>query len=155
MNKYSTDVKEAVLRKILGPDGRPVSAVCAEMGLNVRTVYGWIKTAQNGQMGKKSRKPNMAEKFALVMEARGLTGEDLGRWLRTKGLYEEQLKLWEREIQSQLGKRTDPPSRELELENKELKKELRRKEKALVEMSALVMLKKKLREKFGEEELPL
>lgn len=154
MNKYSTDVKNAVLKKILGPEGCPVSEVCSEMGLNVRTVYGWIRAAQNGQMGKKSKGPTITEKFALVMEARGLSGEELGRWMRKKGLREDQLKLWEKEIESQLGKKLEP-SRELEQENKELKKEIRRKDKALAEMSALVMLKKKLREMFGDEELPL
>jgi len=151
--RYSTDVKDTALKKILGPGGRSVTTVCAERGLNVRTVYGWIRAAQNGQMGKKSgSKPNNAEKFSLVLEMKGLSEEQLGHWLREKGYHVDQLKRWEQEIRTSLEHPADDTRRKNERELKELQKELRRKEKALAEMAALVVLKKKLEAMFGDEE---
>lgn len=155
--KHSTDVKDTALKKILGPGGRSIAAVSREMGLNTRTVYGWVRAAQNGQMSKRGKGggPNITEKFALVLEARALSEEDLGRWLRTKGLHGDQLKLWEQEIESVLGRDVGPLLHEKEQDIKELRKELRRKDKALAEMAALVILKKKLQTMFGEEEPPI
>ena len=50
------------------------------------------------------------------------------------------------------GPKVDPERRLLENENKTLKKELRRKEKALAEAAALLVLKKKADALWGDVE---
>ena len=79
----------------------------------------------------------------------------MGTWLREKGLHSEHLNLWEQELQDIL-KDKDTKYREenarLKKEKRELEKELRRKEKALAEMAALLTLKKKLNEIWGDRE---
>lgn len=148
--KYSTHAKHTALEKILGPAGQSVGEVSAELGINKRTLYGWIQSAENGDMSKKKgrrgrRKFSFQEKYTAVLESRGLSEEELGRWLRQNGYREEQLKLWEQEIGAALNGIDEGPSRETEKELRELRSELNRKDKALAELSAIIVLKKKLK----------
>lgn len=157
MRNYSTDVKRTALEKVLRPGAR-LMEISREMDIPRDTLYFWMRKAQNGVMstdGKNSRK-NLQEKHRIVLEARGLKEEELGRWLRENGIHESQIDAWEREIGSALGHADGRGNREaiLSRENKELQRELRRKDKALAEMSALIVLKKKLASILGEEEPP-
>lgn len=159
MRTYSTDVKRTMLEKLLRPDGSNVPALSEEMGIPKGTLYTWLNEARNGGMQRKrngKQSLNLQKKMSLVLEARGLRDEELGRWLREKGLHESQLSAWEKEIESFLNHSEDRGEREkLQQENKELKRELYRKDKALAEMTALVVLKKKLEALLGEEESPV
>lgn len=154
---YSKNVKRTALEKMLRPGGAAVSDLSREMDIPKETLYTWMRKAKNaGMNGKKSRRKrsNLLEKMAAVLEARSMADEELGRWLREKGLHDVQLKAWEREISEALASAEGHSGREVSLqkENKELKRDLSRKEKALAEMSALLVLKKKLSAILGEEE---
>jgi transposase-like protein len=95
------------------------------------------------------------EKFAVVMETASLADEDLGAWLREKGLHEANLKQWRQEMIKGLsepkGGRTSKPSAETR-RIRELERELTRKEKALAEAAALLILKKKAQALWGDED---
>lgn len=84
------------------------------------------------------------EKYKIILEYRALAESDQGIWLREKGHKEDQIKLWEKEIQTALSRIESDDSKEIEKELRDTKKELARKEKALAEVSALLVLKKKL-----------
>ena len=157
LTSYSTNVKRTALEKILGPSKMPVSEVSKQMGINKRTLYGWIIRARNGDMNGKKRRSNkhqiqIQEKYKTVLEYKKLSEEDIGKWLREKGYREDQIKLWEKEIEVALEKIDTEPSREIEKELHVLKKELLRKDRALAEVSALLILKKKLNILMGIEE---
>ncbi|MCY1046884.1 hypothetical protein OV208_36605 [Corallococcus sp. bb12-1] len=80
------------------------------------------------------------EKLRVLVAAQGLTGEELGALLRGEGLHEEKLKEWQ---QAAAEKRV-----------KELERELHRKEKALAETAALLVLENKLQATgWGERHL--
>ena len=91
-----------------------------------------------------------AEKLRLVMEAAGLSDDELGAFLRRNGLHQAQLEEWwckiEEAARSALekpkrrSKRTSPEAKGI----RELERELNRKDKALAEVAALPALKKKL-----------
>ena len=155
MGKYSTDVKRIALEKIFQP-GACLTDISDEMQIPRITLYVWMRSAQNGTMRKRNRRTNMTivEKQALVIEARKLRDEELGLWLREKGLHESSIDAWEREINSVLSMHDQSASSRSDecARIKELEGELRRKDKALAEMSALIVLKKKLEILFGEEE---
>jgi transposase-like protein len=157
--RYGTDVKRTALEKLMRPGGPKVSELSIELGINETTLYGWVRKARNGGMnGNETRreKMNSREKLAAVLEAGKLGEAELGHWLREKGFQEDQLKQWTREIDTALGSAAGQSVREAELE-RELKaanKELHRKDKALAEMTALVVLKKKLAAILGEEDPP-
>lgn len=95
------------------------------------------------------------EKFNLLLEGKTISEEESGKWLREKGLHSEHLNLWEQELKDILkDKETELKHENAKLKkaNKELEKELRRKEKALAEVAALLTLKKKAAEIWGEKE---
>ena len=95
----------------------------------------------------------MREKYSALIEAAGFSGEELGKWLRQTGLRSEHLELWRKEIEQMISSPKDKEEiRKLKSENKKLRKELLRKEKALAETAALLTLKKKAAVIWGEEE---
>ena len=95
------------------------------------------------------------EKLAVVIEAAALSDEELGAFLRRKGIHEAQLKEWRQIVLSGLEK---PPSRFSKKSSaetrriRELERELARKEKALAEAAALLVLKKKAQAIWGDED---
>ena len=87
------------------------------------------------------------EKFQLVLEAAGIPEEQLGGWIREKGLHSEHLQLWQQELRETVSEKDTQHKQELKEAKKKIKqleKELNRKDKALAEMAALIALKKKL-----------
>jgi len=157
--KYSKRVKESALRKVLPPENRSVPEVSREMGISDQTIYNWKKMVENGTTSVDTESSpaglGRIEKFNLLMEGRSKSEEELGYWLREKGLHSQHLKLWEQEL-GDIVKENDAKLRsensKLKKENKELEKELRRKEKALAETAALLTLKKKANAIWGEKE---
>jgi hypothetical protein len=96
-----------------------------------------------------------AEKFRLVLESRSISVDTMGQWLREHGLHSEHLPIWEQEIAQVMAEKSDKAKEnmsQLTKENKRLKKELARKEKALAEMAALLVLKKKADAIWGDKE---
>jgi transposase len=156
LTSYSSHIKNTALEKIQGPAGMTVPEVSEEMGINKNTLYGWIRKSENGEMSKKRRRSGRAkfgfqEKYRVVLEFRALPEKDKGVWLREKGYKEDQLKLWEKEIEAALSQIGVEPSKEIEKELRDTKKELAKKDKALAEVSALLILKKKLDLLMGED----
>ena len=94
------------------------------------------------------------EKLAAVIEAATLSDEDLGAFLRRKGLHEAHLEEWRQQLLSGLDKRPARSSKPAAQARrvKELEKELRRKDKALAEAAALLVLQKKVRAIWGDED---
>ena len=81
------------------------------------------------------------EKLAAVLEATSLTEEDLGPFLRSRGLHEAHLQQWH--DQMLMGLEPFEGKRNERKRIQELEKELQRKDKALAEAAALLVLKKK------------
>jgi len=156
--KYSKRMKESVLRKVLPPENRSVSDVAMEMGISEQTIYSWKRQAENGTLSMEGtgspRDTVQLERYNLLLESKSLGEENLGAWLREKGLHSEHLTLWQQEIQDTLSNKDTTimeENRRLKKEKKELERELRRKEKALAEMAALVTLKKKADAIWGDK----
>jgi hypothetical protein len=103
-------------------------------------------------MAKRPEDWEWKEKVRVVMEASGKKGEELGAFLRKEGIHEVQLRDWEMAIRGSLNKRGRKPSRNpADVRRvKELERELRRKEKALAETAALLVLKKKVDAIWGD-----
>lgn len=96
------------------------------------------------------------EKLQAVLEALQLPEEDLGAYLRKKGLHESNLKQWHQEMLGALqnkvsGKKSSGKSAEAK-RIRQLERELLRKDKALAETAALLVLKKKAQAIWGGED---
>ena len=145
---FTDGFKKATLKKMLIPGGKGVTELSREIGVSTVTLYAWKKKYQNVEEINKyvSRSPRqwkMQDKVIAVFEASKLSDENLGRWLREKGLQSEHINIWEKEIKEMVTSSKDKKELiEAKKEIKELKKELQIKEKALAEVSALLVLKK-------------
>lgn len=159
MRHYSGTLRKRMLAKMLAPGGKSVSELAEEAGIPPGTLYNWkARASEADRMGTKrrDRRPSdwsTDEKIEAVAEALALTEEELGAFLRQKGLHEADLARWRSQIEESLGsgsvkKKGKPESRRI----RDLERELQRKEKALAEAAALLVLKKKAQSLWGDED---
>lgn len=149
---YSHAVRHSVLKKVLPPESRSIAKVSRETGVNEQTIRNWLKQSKSGiltseRADSSPRSLTPKEKYQLVVEAAGIDDEQLGEFLRERGLHSEHLTLWDQELRDMIDTKKDKQVNEnkaLKKQVKELEKELLRKEKALAEAAALLVLKKKL-----------
>jgi transposase-like protein len=153
-SRYSDAYREQFLREALRPGGRGPYALARERGLSNGLVYRWVQAAHKlGAMTDKPRRPDdisPEEKLRMLSEAARLGDTDLGDFLRRKGIHEDDLRRWREEALGGLGgaAKAPPPSKRI----RALERELARKEKALAEAAALLVLAKKARALWGDED---
>lgn len=155
MVRYSAERKEALLKKLLPPINMSVAALAREEGISEPTLYTWRSQAKAHGVPVPGDK-NLAEdwspdaKFAVVIETATLSEIELSEYCRRKGLYVEQVQSWKQAcIDGQQSSRERKQAEKAQAKAdqkriKELERELRRKEKALAETAALLVLRKKL-----------
>jgi transposase-like protein len=150
-----------MVSRMSGPDGVSASALSEEVNVGQTTLSRWLREAAKiGSMSRKKKsKPRRPqewtaeEKLAAVMEASGLSEEELGAYLRSKGLHDAQLEQWRKKAEEALSSPGDTRARRGSSRRvRELERELRRKDKALAETAALLILKKKLAALWEDEE---
>ncbi len=157
--KYSTGFRNSVLKKILPPENRSIPEVSKETGVSEQTLRNWLLKLKNdslnpedGELSPEQRSPS--EKMTLLLESRSLAPDEKGMWLRKNGIHSEHLVLWEQELRDQVNDKANTEKETIKEQKKKIKtleKELERKEKALAEMAALMVLKKKAEAIWGEK----
>lgn len=160
MARYSEGFKKSVLAKVLPPQNRSKSDVATECGITIRTIDNWLKESkykslESSNLSIPPDKKNINEKMNLIFESKTISKSQMGKWLKQNGLHTEHITMWEQEIRDALSnnsKDDDTKLKELKFKNKKLQKDLDRKDKALAEVAALLTLKKKAAEFWGEEE---
>ena len=159
-NRYSEEFKARLVKRVCAPGGPSPYALASEVGVSRTALYSWVNEARGKVMKKKrakapSRRPmdwSAAEKLAAVVHCGGLDEEELGRYLRKEGLHEEHLQEWRQQCEQSLNPKAQAQrERDLKKDNQRLNRELIRKEKALAEAAALLVLSKKMRAFWGEE----
>ena len=108
--------------------------------------------------GKNPEGWSSEDKFAVVLEAAPLNAAELAEYCRRKGLYPEQIAAWRAACQAANANAAEQ-AREQRHQSKDdkrriqrLEKELQRKEKALAEAAALLILRKKVQAIWGDKE---
>ncbi len=154
---FTEGFKKAAVKKMLIPGGKTVIELSKELGVSTNALYNWKKKFRDhdeiNNINKSPRQWKTQDKVNAVLEASKLNGENLGRWLREKGLHSDHIQIWESEIKEMASSSKEKEeNRKLKKENHELKKELYKKDKALAEVSALLVLKKKVDLLFADEE---
>ena len=144
-----------MVQKLLMPGGPSVLMLSRETGVSEQSLYNWMAKYQNGGSSQIQRSPRQwthEDKYEALLEAASLSGEDLGKWLREKGLRSEHIEIWQQEMKKNLNQqKKNTELKEAKKRIKQLERELHRKDKALAEMSALVVLKKKVDTLWGDE----
>lgn len=158
-SKYSEAFIEQALVKVYSRGGRTVRSVAEEINVSFHTVKNWMKRKvldKPGVTSTKGKRPqdwSAAEQLVALHETHGLSGETLYAWCREKGLFVHHLTSWKAAFCAE--EKAAPGTREIRTlkdENEKLKRELVRKEKALAEAAALLILQKKFRA-FWEDEV--
>ena len=174
--QYSDMFKQAMIQKMSGPD--PISATALSKQVNVpqSTLSKWLRMAGIGpsygypnnaheytKMAKikNPKRPNdwsAEDKLKVILEAASLDDEQLGAFLRQKGLHQTHLEQWRMQmldaLQNGLSKKRTREKNDAAKRIRALEKELRRKDKALAETAALLVLKKKVQQIWGDEDDP-
>ncbi len=159
---YSQKFRVSVVRRALAPGAPSLERLTRELGLGNSTISRWIERAGSvdGMSRRKIKgtRPNdrpPAEKLQLVIEASALSDEELGEFLRKNGIHSAQLEQWRKDALAGLEAHPRKPSSKHTPEAKkirELEREVRRKDKALAETAALLVLKKKAQAIWGDED---
>jgi transposase-like protein len=163
MARYSLERREWVIRQMMPPQNRSVAELSEETGITAVTLYAWRRQARESGVavpgdGKQAGDWSSADKFRMVLEAASLSEAQLGEFCRRKGVLAEQLKQWRdaceqanatAAMQSQQSRAQAKAS---EQRIRSLEKELKRKEAALAEAAALLVLRKKVEAMWGEPE---
>ncbi|MGB4660962.1 MAG: transposase [Mobilitalea sp.] len=162
MASYSKELKDSIItRLITGETG--ASDLARETGISINTIYRWRDRAKKTGISsttkfKSADKWSTQDKFQIVLETALLNEIELAEYCRKKGLYPQQVKGWKDAcIQANGGVAEEASRLNLELkkseqEKKNLERELRRKEKALAETAALLVLRKNAYAIWGEQE---
>ena len=160
--RYSLGLKEQALVKVYSrSNDQTIEMVANELNINVTTLKDWMKQskkASNKTASPTSKRPmdwRPEERLTALQQSYSLLGEDLNTWCRERGVFAHQLEQWKIEFCSHgdiTGAREDAQSlRVLKIENQSLERELLRKDKALAEAAALLVLQKKIRALWGGE----
>ncbi len=162
---YSTEFKAQALSKAHTRADKTLQDVATDLNLSLGTLKGWLKQ-QNKENALRGQNPPLpeqqpaktwsaAQRLAALNESHALQGQALHAWCREKGLFEHQLRQWHQEF-CQTGKAAAAPVdaalRQARQKNDQLERELRRKDKALAEAAALLVLQKKFQALWEDEE---
>lgn len=157
MSRYSEELKQSVLKRMLPPESQSVAELARETGITETTLYTWRSVARRagavmpGGGKRKAEDWSSEAKFAVVLETASLSEEALAVYCRRKGLYVEQVRVWRAACEQANARReVDEATRAQQHKTdkrriRDLERELHRKEKALAEAAALLVLAKKYR----------
>jgi hypothetical protein len=146
---------------MLSPNAPPISQLVRECGVSKSVLYSWRANAvSKGGMGTKNKSGrrreafSAAQKFELLTRAAGLSQDELGAFLREHGIHEADLQRWREKatqaLQMPLAAKASAQGEVKKI--RALERELLRKDKALAEASALLILKKKAQAIWGDED---
>lgn len=138
--------------------------IADDLGVGQSTLQRWIRLAKDNKLEKpespmsKEKSPqdwNKAQRLEAIMHCHSMNDEQISSYCRENGIYPHHLKEWKTEFLSD-NQGSEPVSRreqkKLKQENKRLQKELNRKDRALSETAALLVLSKKCQAIWGEKE---
>ena len=167
--RYSQAFKRQAVEKALGRSGGTTLAEITDlMGIGRSTLNKWMVKFRSQQLGsnsvhdsvsiggmRKEKRPqdwSQEERLDMVIACASLDAAAMNHLCRERGLYAHHVTQWKQDFisGSTANERTD--SKGLKVEVRELKKELHRKDRALAETAALLVLQKKVSAIWGADE---
>ena len=164
---YTDSFKAKMVQRLSAPNAISAIGLSKEVGVSQSQLSRWLQRARTVTPMTKDRPSDRvvqassnarsaSEKVRVVMAAAALGPAELGAFLRREGVHEAELEQWRSAVLEggQLaleGSSSRAPARSGEGKRiKELERELRRKDKALAEAAALLILQKTVRELWGD-----
>ena len=161
---YPAELREHLVERMLGPEKRSACSLARETGVSQTTLSRWNQDARSvASMTRNTNDPDdpparpprrpqdwtPEERLRAVIESSVLSDADLGAWLRREGLHTATLAQWKEAALRGLsgGSGAGADAKRM----KDLERELIRKDKALAEAAALLVLRGKMKALWEEE----
>lgn len=147
---FSPAYKNKMVERMTGRDAASARQMSRETGLSQETLSRWLREAHSLPLMPSDKKPmkkrSVEDKALILTEAAKLTGAELGEYLERRGLRLADLEQWRMALGDEGGAAVAITKRIRSLE-----RDLARKEKALAEAAALLILKKKVEHLWEDE----
>ena len=168
MAVYNKQLKAKLVQQALLPGAGSISELARSAGIPQSTLWNWVEAAKLRSVSSSPKPPKppepprrpddrtSQEKLRIVLAAHGLSDEELGAFLRREGVHEADLAEWRQALNdaalASLGGAASTAAKEKADAKRirELEAEVRRKDKALAETAALLILKKKVLAIWGD-----
>jgi transposase-like protein len=151
---HSPEFKEQALLKARHRGTRSMQSVANELNMSPGTLKRWL--LDSAKAAELAHGTNLAldgvvaswspaQRLLALQESYALSGPALAAWCRERGLFEHQLTQWREDFCTPAvpaSREASGAFRELQRQHEQLQRELRRKEKALAEAAALLVLQK-------------
>ena len=157
---YSKAFRQQALEKVYNRGDRTVQAIADDLNINSWPLKNWMKLpkevveSQAGLMTKRPQDWSLSERFQLILDSQGKAGETLNAWCREQGIFPHHLHAWRKAFETGTSETVVSRAewRELKASHQALQRELKRKEKALAEAAALLVLQKKYQALLEEKD---
>ena len=161
MTHLTLEAKEAIVVRALSHRDISLQQIAAESNIGYSTLQRWLQRKREGlpfsggRRGRPFKGQSQTPPLAHLLATANLDEHGIGAYCREQGIYSFQLKQWREALMKNNGNTNQPTQESAEIkalrdEIKRLKKDLHRKDKALAETSALLILKKKADLIWGE-----
>jgi len=158
MRHYSAEFKASIIAKMLPPYNQPIPDLVREIQIPRGTLYSWrtqtLKAGSDLSTAATLAARDSAEKFAIVVETAHLNAEELSAYCRRQGLSPQQLEAWRNaciQANAPVCRQAERSQRRQDQKRiKALEQDMARKDQALAEAAALLMLEKKVRRLFAD-----
>ena len=155
MARYGEAFRTRTVARLLPPESAKVGAVAKEIGVSVQTLERWREEAQSRPA--RGRAWTACARLEAVITAAALDEAGKNAWCREHGVYPAELDKWRSSATTALAEpeeaRASPhATRQDKKRIKELERELLRKDRALAEAAALLVLSKKVAAIFNKGE---
>ena len=157
MARYGQAFKNKAVARLLPPESAAIDVVAREIGIGAGTLERWREDARSRPA--RGRAWTAAGRLEAVVTTAAMNEADKSAWCRSHGAYPEELAKWRASATTALAApeelRASPQTTRADRKRiKELERELLRKDRALAETAALLVLSKKVQAIFnkGEDE---
>lgn len=155
MARYGQAFKDRTVARSLPPESVAVEVVAREVGIGVRTLERWREDAQSRPA--RGRAWTAGGRLEAVIATAAIPEASKSAWCREHGVYPAELDKWRSSATAALAEpeeaRASPQATRQDRKRiKELERELLRKDRALAETAALLVLSKKVAAIFNKAE---
>jgi transposase len=155
--RYGQAFKDRAVARLLAPESAAVEVVAREIGIAAQTLERWREDAQSRPA--RGRAWTAGARLEAVITTAAMDEAGKSAWCRKHGVYPAELDKWRISATAALAEpeeaRASPQAtRQDKKRIKELERDLLRKDRALAETAALLVLSKKVEAIFrkGEDE---
>lgn len=146
MGRYARQFKDQAVARLLPPESAHIETVAQELGVGRATLERWRAEALG--TARTERTWTATARLEAVIATAALDEAARNAWCREQGLYPSDLTAWRDQAIAALATPAEARAKPEETRKdrgriRELEREMRRKDKALAETAALLVLSKK------------